>query len=182
MERITGQLEESIEVALLTTPVDVIVMGPGLSDTSPAAALRRDIIGAAHDFGVIIEPEHEQLIAAASAKFREGHSLTAYEMYLVDQSHLVVLIPASPGSLCELGLFASFEQFARKLLVLVSREYREESSYIADGPLTIATQYKAEVRYIDYDDFEAARNLVRTRIQQIRVTRSLERFKGAPSR
>ena len=166
IDRVKRKLEESIEASLASTPLDLIVMGPSLEDQSPAATLRRKIIEAAQEYGVTIKPEHQALIESASRRLGAGHSLTAYEWYLVGVSHLVVLLPASPGSFCELGLLTANGDFSPKLLILADATYPRRGSYVADGPLTAASNYRAEVHFVNYNDFEFSWSLVKT------VTRS----------
>jgi hypothetical protein len=176
MGRVRQLLEESIDVELARTRVDIVVMGPGLSEESAAARLRRVIIDEAKEYGATIQPEHRGLVEAASAKLGSAHHLTAYEVHLVGISDLVVLIPASPGSLCELGLFSTYRRFSEKLLILASREHPRTGSYIADGPLTAARHNRAEVRYVEYADTSTAWGYVERRIQRVRVERSMLRL------
>ena len=178
IDRVKRELEESIEHGLSTTPLQVIVMGPNRSDGTAAARLRQEIIREAGEFGAAIPPEHEELIAVASKGFGPAHNLTAYEIHLVNISHLAVLIPESAGSLCELGLFSSSDSFAKKLLILSSSKYPRSRTYIADGPLKMAEQNRAEVHYVDYNDIDTAWSHVHARLKCIQVDKNINRMFG----
>ena len=169
IDRIRRKLAESIEIGVASTPVDVLVMGPNLEERSLAAVLRRRIIQEANSYGTNIRPEHEELISVASKRLGAGHHLTAYEMHLVEVSHLVVMIPASPGSFCELGLFSSYRCASEKMLILVSDQFRGSRSYVADGPLTAAKQNGAQVTHVDYGDPDSACKFVKTRVEEVRT-------------
>ena len=178
LTRIKEKLEESIELSFRETPIDIVVMGPGLDETTDAAVLRRDIIDAASEYGVTIQPEHRGLIETSEELLEGGHHLTAFETHLVAISDLVVLIPDSPGSLCELGLFSTYEEAAKKMLVLASDDYPRQGTYVSDGPLTAAAHNLAEVHYLNYSDFDTAWRHVKNRLQRIRTERSLRKIKG----
>lgn len=177
-DRITREFEEGIALDLARTPVKVVVMGPALTDSSPAAKLRSDIITAAQDYGATIRPEHGGLIRAAARKLRKGHHLTAMEIQLVAFSDVVVMIPDSAGSLCELGLFATFREYGPKLLILASKKYPRAGSYVADGPLTAAKHNHAEVKYVDYEDTGKAWLHVERRLQRVQAELSMVRLSG----
>ena len=173
LKRIIERLQEGIEVRVAEAKIDIVVMGPRLGGTSPAAKLRRDIIKAASAYGASIKPEHEGLAQASKEGFGAGHHLTILEMLLVDVSDLVVLIPDSPGSLCELGLFSSYPSATSKLLILVNADYPEKGSYVTDGPLTAARHNQAEVYHVDYSDFDKAWGYVENRLQRVRAQQSM---------
>ena len=89
-----------------------------------------------------------------------------------------MLLPASPGSFCELGLLTANGDFSPKLLILADATYPRRGSYVADGPLTAASNYRAEVHFVNYNDFEFSWSLVKTRLERIRVEQSMARFGG----
>ena len=176
--RLKVKLEDALDVSISEIPIDLVVMGPGLEETTPAAILRRKIIKEAAKYGATIEPEHPDLIEISEKKLAGGHHLTAYEMHLVDISDLVVIIPDSPGSFCELGLFATYTAASQKMLVLTSEDYPREGTYVADGPLTAARHNLAEVHFVDYTDFAVSWALVESRLQKIRAERVMRTLTG----
>lgn len=169
LKRVTERLNESIEKGLQRTPIDIVVMGPNLTDAGPAADLRRAIIAEASKRGVTVLPEHKPLIAASAEKMGGGHQLTVFEMALVDACDLLVLIPDSPGSLCELGLFATYTKATSKLVILANDSYPKSGTYVADGPLKAAAHHSAEVHFVDYTDFPSAWKHVQNRIERMRA-------------
>ena len=177
-ERVIQKFKESIDASIATVSLNVVVMGPNLQEDSDAGRLRKRLIRAAKDYGAAIQPEHRGLARASRSRLGEGHHLTALEMHLVKVSDLVVLIPDSPGSMCELGLFSFHQESARKMLILVNAEYPRRGTYVADGPLAQAGQNGSTIEYVDYRDLEACWALVRSRIEQIRGQKSLRMMAG----
>jgi hypothetical protein len=171
-DRVVRILEDSIDRSLAASPVSIVIMGPGLDEQTPAAKLRRRIVAEARAYGAVIQPEHRGLTEAAKAKLKSAHNLAIYETHLVKISDLVVLIPDSPGSLCELGLFSA-SRYCNKMLILMSTDYPKEGSYVADGPLKAASHSQAEIVFLHYTDQDRAWVVVRERIEKIRVAMSL---------
>lgn len=174
--RVFQELQKSIDVTLASTPLNVVVMGPALSDESDAGRLRKGLIDAAREYGTTVQPEHRGVTEASELKLGAGHHLTAAELHLVDVSQVVVLIPASAGSLCELGFFSSLERCAAKMVILVNDEHPRKGSYVADGPIKAARLHGAQVEYVDYHDFEACWELVRTCIEEVRAKEGFKRL------
>jgi len=176
IDRVKRELAESIDRGLAATTVDVVVMGPSLDSSTPSAKLRRDIIRAAKAYGASIKPEHRGLSQVAAERLRAGYHLARFEWELVDISDLAVLIPDSPGSLCELGLFADSQRFGPKMLIFANKDHPQEGSYVTDGPLTAADHNGAEVHHIDYADFDLAWSYVQSRIERVQAHLSMRRL------
>ena len=179
IDSIVRDLTEDIVSAIATTPVKVIVMGPNLKGSTPEAALRRHIIQKAKAYANVFSAEHKALISVALEHMSDGHHLTVYEMFLVKLSDLVVLIPASPGSFCELGLFSSYETASRKMLILVNNKFPQSDNYVADGPIASAKSFGATVEHVDYRDLDRAWGFVKTRVNRIRANANVARLSGA---
>jgi len=67
----------------------------------------------------------------------EGHytDLLEFESHIAELSAAIVLVLESPGSLAELGIFSSFDQFRDKLILVMSSLHYEEDSFIKLGPV-----------------------------------------------
>lgn len=165
--RVRRKLEKSIRRGLAETRINMAVMGPSTDEDSPAAILRTFIARSANAYGATIKPEHRDFVHTAESTLGRGHNLALYELELVDICHLVVLIPASAGSLCELGLFAAADD-AHKFLILVSSEFPSDGSFVADGPIKMAASANASVHFVDYSDHLGVWQHVRERIEEVR--------------
>lgn len=176
--RVARKLGESLEDSLAQVPVDIVVMGPDLKENSPAARLRSAVIKASRSYGASIRPEHEGLIAVAEEHLGDGNNLSRLEIQLVTTSDVVVLIPDSAGSLCELGLFTINPDACAKMLVLASNAYPQENTYVADGPLRAARQQLAEVAFVNYSNVDEVLALVRGKIERVRASKLDQAFLG----
>ena len=175
--RVLPALEAELDASVGGIEVVTLVMGPDLASSAPGAVLRRVLVDRIRAFGASVEPEHKGLIAAAERHLGAGHALDHYETYLVKLSHLVVIIPDSVGSFCELGLFAA-SKFSPKLLILANDDHPDSGSYIADGPLTSAKNNSAELHFVDYSDHDATWAVVKARLERIRAQMISSRMLG----
>jgi len=67
----------------------------------------------------------------------DGHytDLLEFESHIAELSAAIILVLESPGALAELGIFASFDQFRDKLILVMSNHHYEEKSFIRLGPV-----------------------------------------------
>lgn len=63
------------------------------------------------------------------------YDLLSLEHDLAKNVDLIVLPLEGPGSICELGAFASVESLLPRLIVLNEEKYKRQRSFINDGPL-----------------------------------------------
>jgi hypothetical protein len=61
--------------------------------------------------------------------------LLELEEYLADFSDLVIVFVESPGSIAELGAFATLEPLAPKTLAVINSSHDRSGTFIADGPV-----------------------------------------------
>lgn len=167
--RFDREMDQEIALGMAKTSLTLVVMGPELDKPNPASKLRGHIVQKGRSESLIIKPEHDGLEATARKRFGAGHDLTLYETGLVEKAHLVVIIPDSPGSLCELGLFTYPDKFCEKMIVFANKNYRKTGSYVSDGPLVNAKNKGARVIRIDYAELDVAWNHVFERIQTLRA-------------
>jgi hypothetical protein len=62
----------------------------------------------------------------------------------------IIIYPASPGALCELGLFAGLEEIAKKTLAIVHLSHQSDQSFFRLGLLEILKQEYGTTEYEDY--------------------------------
>lgn len=95
------------------------------------------------------------------------HSLLDLENILADSVDAIVLFPESPGSFAELGVFASNEKLANKLICIGQLKYEKKKSFINYGPVRkIKETDTGRVFNIAYNDLdvEEEKNKIYTKI------------------
>ncbi|MFC0156280.1 retron St85 family effector protein [Xanthomonas dyei] len=79
--------------------------------------------------------------------------LVTFEEHLAGLSAVVVLVVESAGSIAELGAFSVSEPFLDRLLVVVSQDHYDESSFIRLGPIQkIENKAKNSVMVYDWHE------------------------------
>jgi hypothetical protein len=61
--------------------------------------------------------------------------LVSFERHLAELSSVIVLALESPGSIAELGLFSTIDEFKKKLLVFIETDHYKVDSFIRLGPI-----------------------------------------------
>ena len=84
--------------------------------------------------------------------FRDGHytDLLSFEKHISEISSIVFLIAESPGSFSELGTFANEPSINEKLIVMISNENDDDTTYLALGPIKYLRE-NDEAEVIAYD-------------------------------
>lgn len=88
---------------------------------------------------------------------RKKYDLFTLESFLAENSDLIMIVCESPGSFTELGAFTSNDKTLNKLVVLIQKKYKNDKSFIMQGPIRyIETHNKRNVIYFnnDLDDME----------------------------
>lgn len=180
IEDFANILESSIVAATNEIDVPIIIMGPALNQTkpSPAAILRTELLTRCTSIGTSVYPEHKGLTRIAKRRFGAGHDLATYERFLAEQSDLVVIIPSSPGSFCELGYFSMIQEICVKTIIFLDRNFQKSKSYIMDGPVSSARNKRAHIKRIDYSNIDGAWKVVKSEIEKIRSTRAIQKISG----
>lgn len=77
------------------------------------------------------------LAEAANRIYRDTHyhDLISFEEDIAKLVALIVVVAESPGSLAELGAFASISNIRDKLVLLVRQKHAEDESFIRYGPI-----------------------------------------------
>ncbi|MBQ2900496.1 MAG: retron St85 family effector protein [Agathobacter sp.] len=90
---------------------------------------------------------------------RKKYDLFTLENFLAENSDLIMIVCESPGSFTELGAFTSNDKTLDKLVVLIQKRYKNDKSFIMQGPVRyIESKNKNNVIYFnnDMDDMEKA--------------------------
>ena len=167
-----------------TRPLSILVMGPKLEDDEKRelepARLRRVLINECKALGNLsVMAEHPGLRDAVQGALGAGENLTIQEFAMAKQSDLIVIIPASAGSIAELGYFAFRKKCCNKMIILFSKEYEAfKDSYLARGPGKAAKNYNAKVEFVNYSRPDEAWDIVRTCIEVLRGQRIMDRLEA----
>lgn len=81
--------------------------------------------------------------------------LLELEAHLADSSDLIVLFVESPGSIAELGAFASNELLRSRTLAIMNSKYDDSRSFISDGPVRRIKRLNQDfIQYYEWNDRE----------------------------
>lgn len=170
--RVAENLDAVLKDNVAKASVDVLVLGPDPRNRDlDAARLRKEIVKRCQASGTSVMAEHKELIEVARKMLGSGHNLCTYEVALAKVCDLIVLLPASPGSFAEAGLFAMRKEACAKSLVLFDREYSNDESYLMLGPARSFEFRRAKVEYVDYTKVDEVWKLVEAAIEQVKATK-----------
>lgn len=176
IQKVAERLGAALDEALSEIDINVLIMGPALppkgAPATPAAHLRQELLLRCEIYGAPVAPEHPELTEKAK-KLGDDFDLCTYETHLVNGSDLVILIPSSPGSFCELGWFGMQTAACTKMILLCDAAHPRNGSYLAEGPIRAAEQRRAIVKHVDYTDVGSCWDIVRRQIEHLRARRSL---------
>lgn len=79
------------------------------------------------------------------------HDLLSLEHDLAKNVDLIVLPLEGPGSICELGAFASVKELLPRLIILNEEKHRRQHSFINDGPIRTIRNAAGSNHIIYYD-------------------------------
>ncbi|MDS0527611.1 retron St85 family effector protein [Clostridium sp. SHJSY1] len=101
------------------------------------------------------------LICTISEKIYDSSSMVdtlTFEEILAELSEDIIIIIESPGTICELGAFTVNNKFFKKLIVINDVKYKDDKSFINEGPIR-KIKMNDEERYIlvndEYDLFKS---------------------------
>ena len=168
--RFTEKLDEQIS----QTPLQVLVLGPRMDAEEHGSVLRKHLYQRAKGFGAVVTGELRDLIRASKKAKGAGYNLCDYELDLANTVDAIVLIPASPGSFAEFGLFATTDEICEKSIVLCDKEFSRDNSFVNKGTKRAYKQNNAEVHNINYLDLAGAWKLVK-QFLEVRRSRKIAR-------
>jgi hypothetical protein len=104
--------------------------------------------------------EHSGVGEIGDEHLRTRSSVLPTEIVLADNADAIVLLPASPGSFCELGSWVLNKGLCEKMLLLPDRQFENSTGYLALGPYKTAIHQGASLVWTDYSDHNAAVGIV----------------------
>ncbi len=158
----------------------IFLCGPALREKSPAARLRKQLQETLtnESYDVVLGEDD----GLNNSRFKIGLNAQDQELeFISDSCNAVVIIAASPGSLCELGLFSwHFVNPKGKIrskhetlfVVILDKKFKGKKSYINEGPLRSLFTF-GQVFYADFKKFRPSKLL--DQLQQRRSLHTIRR-------
>lgn len=114
----------------------------------------------------------EDLLIEVLNKTKEA-DLLSYEQFLANNSHMIVIICESAGSLVELGAFTNNEYTVDKVVAAVDKRRVKDKSFIMLGPIKYLRK-RSKFNVVEYgqDDVEFAKRLSKDIREKNRVSGS----------
>ncbi len=177
LKSLRDRLIKGIEEEIASTPVDVLVLGPSVDGMRlrMAASLRKELLQRCSEFGakvMAVAAEHKDLVAAARRTLGKNYNLCQYERRLAKECDLIIMLPASPGSYVELGLFALEDWACAKSLILFDVSCKDTKSFINLGPRRAYKLQRAIIKNVNYREKYKVLSIVKTIIDQVRVVKA----------
>lgn len=177
------KLENDIEKA--KTQLMIFLAGPSIKPTEePADELvankaRFNLFNRIQKQGDICTiGEHKALISIYEKHYKTIANLAIAEFsHVTDKGDGVIILPSSPGSFCELGMFAISDSVCAKMLILMDRDHKNTPGYPYLGPAIMAKYYGAELQYVDYKDHEAIWDIVSEFLEDRRIRKLTKRLR-----
>lgn len=79
---------------------------------------------------------------------RQGQDLLSLEELLAENVDVIILPLESPGTFCELGVFAN-NKLASKLFVIIDIFYKKDKSFINQGPIKYLKKMNSRIEYFE---------------------------------
>ena len=122
--------------------------------------------------------EHNALKKIYGEHFKHLANSALAELAHVDKEvDLIVLIPSSPGSFSELGLFSLNNGICRKMLILLDESKKEPPGFIHLGPVPFAGMYGSQIEYINYKNLDVGMRTVESFYESIRVSKLASKYR-----
>lgn len=179
---------ESIVEAFAGKSMVVFLCGPTYKNKAdPGSKLRKRLEDAlvADNFEVVLGEDDGLL------ELQQTYSKYAHENeidFIDDQAAAIVLVAASVGSFCELGLFSYLlprqkkqDKPSRDFILIVEAQFEKHASYFNAGPARAVEDY-GKVHFVDFDSFDVqivVQRLARRRTHWISEKRGRPRQKKA---
>lgn len=102
----------------------------------------------------------------AENNFESLATVVLSEVAMVGEAEVVIILPSSPGSFCELGAWSTRDDISRKMLILADKKHKNQKSYVKLGVFKLAEDAGAQIVWIDYSDTDGAKFAVKAKVSQ----------------
>lgn len=171
-EEFYSNIEQAAHERWDKTPISAMVFGPDINSNNDSSILRKHIIDRCNEYGILVRTEHEDFVKVHRKLLGTNHNLCGLEYLAAKHIDAIVMIPNSPGSFIELGMFALINTVCVKTIILFSDEFslpEKRLNFVFLGPKLAYEERKAQVEFIDYKRTDLAWEKVRSFLHQIRA-------------
>lgn len=140
-------------------PISVMVFGPDISSTGISSLLRKHIVYKCSEYGIVVRTEHQDFQESYRELLGSKRNLCGLEYLAAKHVDALVIIPDSPGSFIELGMFSLANKVCEKTLILFSNAFSSpdnQSSFVFLGPKLAYQERKAKIAFVDYSRTDLA--------------------------
>lgn len=122
--------------------------------------------------------EHKELIEIYSNHYKDIANLAITEFtHVTEYGDGVIILPSSPGSFCELGMFAISNSVCSKMLILMDKNHEANPGYPYLGPAIMAKFWGAVLEYVDYEDHDTTWSIVDKFLEERRIRKMSEKYR-----
>lgn len=135
------------------TKISVMVFGPSLNYNKLSSRLRKYLIDKCNEHHIVVRTEHENIIDIHKKVFGPGRDLCHMELKAAAHVDAIIMIPDSPGSFVELGMFSIIEPIRKKTMIIFDYKYTSpdaRKSFVHLGPIAAYDAVKSPIEYISY--------------------------------
>ena len=158
------------------THISVLIFGPDVESTktSGSSLLRKHIMHKCEKIGILVRAEHEGFDAAFVETLGSKRNLCQMEYLAALHADALVIIPDSPGSFIELGMFSQAPKVCCKTLILFHESYVDpdkQLSFVFQGPKKSYQSRRATIEFVDYKSQDVAWDIVYNFLHEIRANK-----------
>lgn len=167
----------------------ILVLGPSLGENAPGSRLRSHIVQECRRLEIdVVLAEHSELQEFFVSLYDPIDDLCKMEWTLAtekdkntghDLIDAILILPDSPGSFVELGMFVFGDHIHSKILVLFNKEHEAtmQESFIGRGAKLAFDNGHASTIIMDYGDLRNSWTAVRRFLDFRRSSRRWDRLK-----
>jgi hypothetical protein len=112
--------------------------------------------------------EDVALRLAGEKNFGVFNNAVAYERhYIKKYTDVIISLPCSPGSFCEVGDWITSHEICNKTLIIIDASFEGYFNYINDGVVKMARTQGAQVKYLPYSDVPSILDVCRSFFEEI---------------
>ena len=121
--------------------------------------LRKHILHKCDEYGILVRTEHADFQEPYRKLLGFRRNLCGLEYDAARHVDALIIIPDSPGSFIELGMFSLIGQVCEKTLILFSNCFSspdKQFNFVFLGPKLSYEERKAKIEFIDYQNTDLA--------------------------
>ena len=153
VEEFFAEYKESANELWDKTPISVMVLGPNTDGNKLGSQLRKYIIDKCRKNGMVVRTEHKDFIDIHRKILGPNRNLCFMELKAAQHVDAIIMIPDSPGSFVELGMFSPFEDIRKRTIIVFKDKYSSpdaQKSFVFFGPKLAYSESGAPIEYINY--------------------------------